>query len=194
MRRSMIAEVLGIAMVAMAASPALAVNYVWNTGAGSFDGASSWSPVGVPGPADTATFRQGPAGPYIAVFGNLPLPPASPSPDNESVLRLIVGELSTDTAVLSTNLTVFDTRAATLGSATGSSGTLNVNGGTFSVSGTAATWHLIIGRDGAGTITVNNGADVTVAGTTALGENPGAASAVSAWAAQDRSGPAPTAS
>ncbi len=92
----------------------------------------------------------------------------------ETARGVVIGAGAGDVAALTSTLATFDTRYATLGSAAGSSGTLNLtssSAGAFSVSGTGATYDLIVGLNGTGTINVTNGRDVTVADDTVLGEN-----------------------
>ena len=92
----------------------------------------------------------------------------------ETARGIVIGSGAGDVAALTSTLATFDTQYATLGSAAASSGTLNLtssSAGAFSVSGTGATYDLIVGLNGTGTINVTNGRDVTVADDIVLGLN-----------------------
>jgi T5SS/PEP-CTERM-associated repeat protein len=92
----------------------------------------------------------------------------------ETARGVVIGSGAGEVATLTSTLATFDTQYATLGSVAASSGTLNLTSasvGAFSVSGTDATYDLIVGRSGTGTINVTSGRDVTVADDTVLGQN-----------------------
>jgi T5SS/PEP-CTERM-associated repeat protein len=178
------------------ASIAHGVVYNWDGSSGSqFSNGANWTPAGVPGTNDTATFRLGAvAVPILLLDAMFQLYNATVdrlivgtntvtmgggtmtvdgTDITETARGLIIGQTATDVAVLNMNLPSLSTLYGTLGSAAGSSGTLNLTStvGAFNVTGSGAIYDLIVGLNGTGAINVASGRDVTVADDTALGLN-----------------------
>jgi T5SS/PEP-CTERM-associated repeat protein len=200
-------QLAGVIAAGMLSASALAVDKVWvDNGNQAWTSSFNWNPSGMPSTADTAIFNLGNVTPpYFVLFLTPQFQAINAVTDklriDSNPITFTVGSStltidSTDTAeagrglvigrngsgvpdaVLENLLSQLNTVYGTLGADAGSTGTLNVNGGTFNVTGTGATWDLIIGRNGGGTITVNNGSDVTAAGDTMLGLNAGSTGAV----------------
>jgi T5SS/PEP-CTERM-associated repeat protein len=162
----------------------------WNTGNGNIATGGNWT-SGAPNSIATAIFDRGEAESYSVTFSNnrtvgqlrvgsntVTLTSTNATIRNltaddwhgDDVNRaIIIGDHAGDVAVVNTTST-FGTltgRAATLGNDAGSSGTLNLTSSAnlFNINGARPdSWELIVGRAGAGTLSVTGGARVTVSG------------------------------
>ncbi len=197
-RRSLSVCCATLAAVATLPAVSPAVVYNWDGSSGAqFSNSANWTPAGVPGSNDTATFRLGNGvsvpvlllgpmfEPYNATVDRLiigtntvTMGGGTMTVDGTNVITetepgLVIGETATDVAVFNMNAPNLSTLYATLGSTAGSSGTLNLisTAGALNVTGTGVLNNLIVGRNGTGTINVSNGRDVTVADETVLGLN-----------------------
>ena len=170
-----------------------ATSYSWDGSSSTqFIDANNWTPSGVPGAADTATFRLGAVPVYpVLLFQGLFVPinrtvdrmivgtnaasfaggvlTVDSTNTTETGRGLIIGQTASDVAVVNSGLQGLSTVYATLGSAAGSSGTLNVSAGSFNVTGLTPTYDLIVGLFGSGAINVSGGHQVNVSDATVLG-------------------------
>ncbi|MEX0612005.1 MAG: hypothetical protein WD738_20210 [Pirellulales bacterium] len=187
------------ALLSLLAGGASAATTNWTVTNGYFTSAVLWD-NGVPDAGDTAVIRRGNVSPFAVIFQTLPdqnpidwtinrlIIGTNPVhfTETDSMLTvaqaghlvrfggdMIIGQTATDVAVLTSNLASLSVDDATLGSAAGSSGTLHLTlaTATFNVIETDEEYDLSVGSSGMGAINVSGGADVTVAGDTALGVN-----------------------
>ena len=187
-----------IALVGLITELAPAVTTNWNVANSFWPVAVAWD-NGVPDAGDTAVIRRGNVSPFVVAVRTFPdNNPINPTinrliigtntvyfaghPDSTLTVErfghlikvggdMIVGQTATDVAVLNSNITSLSVDDATIGSAAGSHGTLNLNenNDTFNVTQTDKEYDLAVGYNGTGAINISGGADVTVAGDTALG-------------------------
>lgn len=87
-----------LALVNLFQSPVSVTNRTWSTDTINFDSASNWSGAtsptdfdGLSNGSDIATFYRGSVPPKSVLFGYRGLPIQQPTPDHETVDRLIVG-------------------------------------------------------------------------------------------------------
>ena len=184
---------IALALTVFSPLVARATSYSWDGSSGTqFTNSNNWTPAGIPGAADTTTFRLGAVPVYpVWLFQGL-FDPIDVTVDRmivgtntasfaggvltvdstnttETGRGLIIGQTASDVAVVNSGLQGLSTVYATLGSAAGSSGTLNVSAGSFNVTGLTPTYDLIVGLFGSGAINVSGGHQVNVSDATVLG-------------------------
>jgi T5SS/PEP-CTERM-associated repeat protein len=181
-------RLLAAALLLAAATPAAATNYTWvAVGNGTFQGTTVWSPTapaGGPTGADGVTF--GVPNTYTVSFAANAVSAAFTQPRGTVTLGIGAGHTYTVLADdgfavgsaggQTANLTVTSGTLqlggvnwggpAGVGGVAGAVGNLTVTGPTAALN---AAWHLSVGGDGTGTLTVQNGASATFANPLILG-------------------------